>query len=106
MFKFISLHSQMSGIIDIRVITEAPVKLAAVAGIVFFCLSHWHMPGLFSGMFNTLPGFGSLNPFTQIEVIKSLIVALVVWFVLRYKRKWALDAIQVDAPPAAISKPR
>lgn len=95
----------MSGIIDIRVITEAPVKLAAVAGIVFFCLSHWHMPVSFSGVFNMLPGFRSLNPFTQIEVIKSLIVALIVWFVLRYKRKWALDAIQVDAPPAGISKP-
>lgn len=92
----------MSGIIDIRVITEAPVKLALVSGLVFFVITHWHMPVAFSSMFNVLPGFGGLNPFTQIEVLKSAIVACVVWFILKYKRKWALDAVQADTPSATM----
>lgn len=93
----------MSGIIDIRVITEAPVKLGLVSALVFFCLTHWHMPAAFSSLFNVVPGFRGLNPFLQIEILKSAIVGLVVWFVLRYKRKWALDAIQVEAPPTTAS---
>ncbi len=89
----------MSGIIDIRVVTEAPFKLAVGGGLVFFLLAHWQMPGAFSSLFARLPLLSSLNPFTQVEVVKSLIVALLVWFVLRYKKKWALAALQVDAVP-------
>ncbi|KAK9827223.1 hypothetical protein WJX74_010819 [Apatococcus lobatus] len=94
----------MSGIIDIRVVTEAPFKLALAAGVVFFALAHWHMPGSFSSLFSRLPLLGSLNPFTQVEVLKALLVALVVWFVLTYKKRWALAALQVEAPPPAPMK--
>lgn len=90
----------MAGIIDIRVITEAPVKLALAAAVVFFAIAHWRMPVAFTSLFYSLPGFSSLNPFTQIEVLKSVIVAALVWFILKYKRKWALDAVRADAPPA------
>ena len=93
----------MSGIIDIRVVTEAPFKLAVGAGLLFFVLAHWQMPGSFSSLFGRVPLLSSLNPFTQVEVIKSLILALIVWFVLRYKRKWALAALQVDAAPPITS---
>ncbi|KAK9816138.1 hypothetical protein WJX74_007159 [Apatococcus lobatus] len=89
----------MSGIIDIRVVTEAPFKLAVGAGVMFFVLAHWQMPGSFSSLFARVPLLSSLNPFTQVEVIKSLVLAAIVWFVLRYKKKWALAALQVDAVP-------
>lgn len=94
----------MSGIIDIRVVTEAPFKLAIASGVIFFALAHWHMPGSFSALFARLPLLSSLNPFTQIEVLKALIVALTVWFILTYKKRWALAALQAEAPPPAPMK--
>ncbi len=95
----------MSGIIDIRVVTEAPVKLGMGAAVLFFVLAHWHMPITFSSLFSRLPLMSSLNPFTQIEILKSLVVGLLVFFVLRYKKKWALAALQAEAPvPAPIQK--
>lgn len=89
----------MSGIIDIRVVTEAPFKLAIAAGVIFFALAHWHMPASLSSLFARLPLFSSLNVFTQIEVIKALLVALVTFFVLRWKKSWILNAVSADAPP-------
>lgn len=91
----------MSGIIDIRVVTEAPARLALVAGVIFFALAHWHMPNSFSSMFSSLPLLSSLSVFTQIEVLKSVIVTCIVWFILRWKKSWILNAVSADAPPPA-----
>ena len=89
----------MSGIIDIRVVTEAPFKLAILSGFVFFALSHWHMPVALSSLFSRLPLLSSLNIFTQIEVIKALLVSIVIYFVLKWKKGWILSAVSADAPP-------
>ena len=92
---------RMSGIIDIRVVTEAPFKLALASGIVFFALASWHMPNSFSTLFSRLPLISSVGLFTQIELLKSVIVALLVWFLLRYKKSWVLSAVSAEAPPPA-----
>lgn len=85
----------MSGIIDIRVITESPCRLALLSAAGFFLLSSWNVP---ASILHTLPGMGSLGPVRQANLFKALLVAAVVWFLLRYKRSWVLEAVSAGTP--------
>ena len=93
----------MSGIIDIRVITESPWKLSLLMGGAFFAMSAWQVPASIMYM---LPGASRLGLHAQAALLKALLVAALVWFVLSYKRGWVLDAVSSGAalPPSAQSK--
>lgn len=93
----------MSGIIDIRVITESPWKLSLMTGLAFFVLSSWNVP---ASIIYALPGAGTLGPIRQSALLKALLVAVLMWFVLKYKRGWVLDAVSTGATlsPSATSK--
>lgn len=89
-----------SGIIDIRVITESPVKLSLLSGALYFALSSWNVP---ASITYALPGLDRLGILTRANALKAVLVAVLVWFVLRYKRSWVLEAVKPDAPPKPTS---
>ncbi|RYZ32715.1 MAG: hypothetical protein EOP01_00315 [Propionibacteriaceae bacterium] len=85
-----------SGIIDIRVITESPLKLSLLSGGLYFALASWSVP---ASVTYALPGLDRLGIVTRADALKAVLVAALVWFVLRYKRGWVLEAVKPDAPP-------
>lgn len=93
----------MSGIIDIRVITESPWKVSLLVGGAFFAMSSWNVP---ASILFALPGSAMMGAVRQAAVFKALLVAALAFFVLKYKRTWVLDAVSSGAalPPGTASK--